>query len=212
MNELLRNRALSALGLSGLQCERTLSDRAVPDTDEGRAVQVDREPSGSVSQRTEGASEMSTILRFSDPREPDVIQPPDDAGWLQTRAFRQQLAASVLVKEVAMGIGKAHMFYEVWAHQISEPWPAHIKAAETAVRSCSEEVQACALSCLDTYAVERYADLEARLRSCDSTPQTRAYEIRRYARELVEVHRYHLRHETGRSELERVQFEKGEDE
>ena len=79
-----------------------------------------------------------------------------------------------------------------------------------AVRSCSVEVQACATTQLEEYAVARFEDLAARLRSCDATPDERARLIKQFARELVSVYTYHLRHEAGRHALEVQQFEKGE--
>jgi len=54
MDAKLRDLALRALGLSSVQCEPEISDRAVPEGDTGRAVQAGDESSGSLSQRTPG--------------------------------------------------------------------------------------------------------------------------------------------------------------
>jgi hypothetical protein len=54
VNELLRLTALRALGLSSLQCERSLQDRAMSDTDARGAMQADSEASRPLSQRTPG--------------------------------------------------------------------------------------------------------------------------------------------------------------
>lgn len=153
---------------------------------------------------------MKILTYPSDPRDQAVAVPDQDAAWTASRLFRQQLAASEQIQALALLIGNTHMLYEGWP-ALTEPWSVHVRAAELAVRACSEEVQICASRCLEEYAVARYPDLEARLRSCDSTPELRVTHIKRYARELAAVHRYHLLHEAGRSDLEMQQFERDEE-
>jgi len=147
------------------------------------------------------------IVKFKDPREQPVFQPDQDAAWQESRRFRQRLQASVEMNTLACEIADCHMAYEGWPLIPGDPLPIYKAAAETAVRSCSIEVQACAASQLEQYAAATYDDLAARLRSCDATPEARVREIKRWARELVAVHTYHLRHEAGRHPLEVKQFE-----
>jgi hypothetical protein len=54
MDAKLLDRALSALGLSSVQREPEISDRAVSHGDAGRPVQAGEASSGSLSQRTSG--------------------------------------------------------------------------------------------------------------------------------------------------------------
>ncbi len=150
-----------------------------------------------------------SVIGF-DARDPLQQHPAQDAQWVESRRFRRQLEASAEIHDLAADICRVHFVYEGWQSQAAYwPWPIHKQAAEIAVRSCSVEVQACATTQLEGYAVARFDNLAAWLASCDATPEARVREIKRYARELVAVHAYHLRHEQGRHALEVQQFEQG---
>ena len=150
---------------------------------------------------------MADVINF-DARDPLVQHPAEDAQWVESRRFRRQLASSAIVAEIAKMVRHGSDVFEGWRHNPSlPPLTIHQQAAEIAVRSCSVEVQACATSQLEQYAAATHDDLSARLRSCDATPEARVREIKRWARELVQVHTYHLRHEAGRHPLEVKQLE-----
>ena len=163
-----------------------------------------------------GTTQHAKLLQH--PNAPVRFDPPFEPPGTFFVKFQRMLRSSGQIKHLAGVISHAHALFEGWLERdCLPPTETHIDAAELAVRYCSEPVRKTALDCSTEYAVQSFDALMGQLASCDTTPERRAYLIRKYAAEIGDVRLYHLKNHVGRHKweevlAERLEFAMGEDE
>ena len=139
--------------------------------------------------------------------------PPRLTGY---REFQATLASTAQIAHVAETLAHVHWLYEGWTGLV-RPLTGEIKrvyerAATYAVRFCSQDDRHVAESRAMAHGVRAFDRLERDLRSCDTTPDHRAFLIRSFVRECLDVHRAQLMNGCGRTALELTEFERHEQE
>lgn len=137
---------------------------------------------------------MATIHQFADPRDPSVIPPlPSHADVIRT--FRKHLAASEQIKALGDMLAHVHTLYEGWPDFRDTP-RLYRRAAELAVRYCSEETRNSAESTMFATASRRFPDLLHNLTSCDVTARDRDGLLRNFVRECLSSYLQRLIYDT----------------
>lgn len=111
------------------------------------------------------------------------IPPPPEPGTYY-RTFQQQLEASGQIQFIAEQIAHCHWLYEGWTGLTPEPLHGEVgrlyrHAAALAVRECSEPDRIVAMHRAEQHGIDIFDRLERDLRSCDTTPERREYQIGR---------------------------------
>lgn len=148
----------------------------------------------------------ATVLPLPDPRHQPVMAEP------YYLTFRKQLAASEQIEHVAHAVRTTAKLYDGDMSLDSGPCePRYRKAAEMAVRYCSQEARNSAERCAEAYAISRHVQLQEDLRSPDATETKRRNLVAGFAYDITRVYLHHLIVGCGRSPEEWRLFEQLEE-
>lgn len=142
-------------------------------------------------------------VRTLDPRDPPLPTTPE---YLR---FRQALSATEHVRVLADMLRNTAKLYD---GDLAEPTtviePRYLRAAELAVRWCSEEARASAERMAEAHAISRFETLLSDLRGPEATEDRRGEIVAQFVHDCIRVRDFHLTHACGRHALEQTEFER----